>query len=99
MEMAKTSFFLVKLSLNATSIMAVNSATGRSRCGIMTCFSTVGLKKLGISLYLSQRPSNIRTNKNFSIKSLITNLTAHKLCPQADNETRYTILSLCPIII
>lgn len=45
-------FFLVKLSLNATTIMAVNSATGRSRCGIMTCISTVGLKKLGVTVYI-----------------------------------------------
>jgi len=43
--------FIVNLSLNATSIMAVNSATGRSRCG-MTCISTVGLKKLGITVYI-----------------------------------------------
>lgn len=55
--------------------MAVNSATGLSLWH-NDLFSTVGLKYWASAFYIYHSdPQNVRTNKNFSIKSLITNLT------------------------
>lgn len=57
------------------SIMAVNSATGLSLWH-NDLFSTVGLEYWVSAFYIYHSdPQNVRTNKNFSIKSLITNLT------------------------